>query len=256
VSDYVEDWPADDSAPLNASTLAQLDLVQEIARLVENLITFVAIDPDQPLDLTLLRALDQILGSQGQRVREAAVLAVRAQGATWDDVGSALHIAKQTAWSNYAAVAEQATGSWAAGILPGDADADPHQVAADLDAWRGFHEQNRRFTEFSPSGDPEAQVSRGLARMSAKTELDHIAARRSALFSADASADALAEMARLTEREERICLELARRQADGGRVRDRGASYAERALRAKAYAGQLRSLAEQARTPEQSTSVL
>lgn len=247
VKPFADDLPVDDLSPMTPRSLAHLYFVTLVAELAEDLFDWTTIRQGMPLNVDFLEDVERLIAAPARRILETAVVAARHHGDTWESIGRALGIAKQTAHDRYA----EAESYFEELLATGDvaAFADPAGTATQLDQWRSYHQQHRLRPGSTATGDPETQVSQGLERMSARVELMTLQARRSKLFSENfpVPLEVWDQMVALTEREQHIYEVLADRQRRGGRGHDNVESFAEQAMRARAYVSELRRNAEQAR---------
>jgi len=184
----MEEVTPDEKAPLSDASLARLAVAAAAQDLADFARAFVSIRDTRHSSGGELED-GQKLVAKAEYVLERLVVFERVAGASWEDIGSGLSMARQNAHKKFRsaveefehAVAEPEVTNPDTGVtynqLPEGAD-DPAWWADRLDAWVRRHQEP---TEFE-MGDRERPVSGGLARLGPLAELGRLSRQRTALL--------------------------------------------------------------------------
>jgi hypothetical protein len=231
--------PPTSLAPYTDASLARLALAHEASELADSARAFVPIHPSELRstggggtggsmieDAARLRA-------QADQVLTLAVVYERLTGTSWEQIGEALGVTRQSAHQRYAdaerrfreALAEpEATGDSGEPYVRLDAAAyEPDEWAGRLDAWVIRHR------EPWDAGQGPAPVSGGLARMDPQTELFALADRRRRLF-AQHFVVPREELIAIAERELQLWLQMAAAETGSVRPAAEAAEMTQRTL--------------------------
>lgn len=178
----------DEKAPLSDASLARLAVAAAAQDLADFARAFVSIGSTRHSSGGELED-GQKLVAKAEYVLERLVVFERVAGASWEDIGSGLSMARQNAHKKFRAAVEEFEQALAEpevtnpdtgdtyNQLPEGAD-DPAWWADRLDAWVRRH---REPTEYE-IGDRERPVSGGLARLGPLAELAKLSRQRTALL--------------------------------------------------------------------------
>ncbi|WP_157255080.1 hypothetical protein [Nonomuraea typhae] len=192
MSDTMKQTP--DDAPFTEESLAKLALAATARELADFAAGFVAIYPGRPYEVVEDAAR---CVARAQELLVRAVIAQRAAGGSWEDIGAALDITKQSAHAKF----REASEEWDAAIrrpevvdqmygITGSLEthvfnrmpagtARPEETAADLDAWALAHAAADGRT--APGHVDDRPVSGGMVRMDPLTELMTLTNRTAAI---------------------------------------------------------------------------
>jgi len=215
--------PVDDDSPLTRASLAKLVLAYDARELAEAAHGFVATYGSYE-DVTI-EEVGRLVLAPAKRLVDAAVVAARLRGVSWETIGEVLEITRQSAHARYAeaekafeAMLDEPEATAADGTRYNrqhPALRRPDETAAELDAWAVRHRED------PPHSFPgrDRPVSDGLRRMDPLTELMDLSSRRRRLrdeaweqaidriggaAAGDQNADDLDQTADLFEREARV----------------------------------------------------
>lgn len=224
--DGMADTNTDADAPLTEASLARLELSAHARGLADTAADLVAVDG--PVSAETVQVAGRVQALAGV-VREQAVIAARAAGVSWAEIGTGLGITRQEAHRRWRP-AEAVWTDVAAGVptapVPVVAD-DPDGHARDLDAWADRH------CAADQHGPGRRPVTDGLDRMGVLAEASWLIRRRRALLDGPDQPPDPGELAAVYERE----AVLNERMAAGS---SQAAYHREAAAHARGRAAELR----------------
>ena len=174
--------PVDDASPLTRASLAKLVLAYDARELAEAASGFVAVY-DSYEDVTI-EDVGRLVLAPAKRLVDAAVVAARMRGVSWESIGEVLEITRQSAHARYAeaekdfeAMLDEPEVTAADGIRYNrqhPAVQRPEETASELDAWSARHREDSA----DSSTGRHRPVSDGLRRMDPLSELMDLSNRR------------------------------------------------------------------------------